>query len=56
MKLTELDFINNYLGGNVAKGCVAAIISNSSSLELVQVQNNCFNIEELFQVLQLATE
>ena len=52
MKLTELDFNDNYLSGNVAKECVATIISNNSSLESVQLQNNYFNTVELLQILQ----
>ena len=51
-KLIEVDFNDNYLRGDVAKECVTAIISNNSSLESVQLQNNHFSTEELSQILQ----
>ena len=52
MKLTELDISDNFLSGKVAQECVAAIISNSSSLESIKLQNNCFSTDELLQILQ----
>ena len=52
MQLTELNFNDNYLSGKMAQEYVTDIICNNSSLNCVLLQNNCFKMQELFEILQ----